>query len=200
VEKSLQPRRGRGLSGISKADGASTTIPGRVSIHARDEGINERLTLGHWESDSVIYTGSGGQRLSVQTERKARFIQIHRLPSGSAQHTLDALRETICSVPQDLVKTITFDNGSEGVLHEQLGHDYFIKTFFCDTYASYQKGGVEQANSLIRRELPRGTDLRTISDQQIYAIQKRRNDTPRKILGYLTPREVLFNLPPKVVH
>ena len=150
--------------------------------------------------DSVIYNKGIKQRLSVQTERKARFVQIHRLPSGSSQDTLDALRETVASVPQELIKSITFDNGSEGALHETLRHDYGIQTYFCDPYASWQKGGVENMNRLIRRYLPRGTDLSKVTDQQIYAIQQTINDIPRKILDYLTPREVLFDLPPGVVH
>ncbi|NCS72476.1 MAG: IS30 family transposase [Candidatus Magasanikbacteria bacterium] len=177
-----------------------TNIPDRVSIHARDDGIDERITFGHWETDSIIYPGSGGQRLSVQIERKARLVRIHRLPSGNAQDTLDALRETICSVPQDLIKTITFDNGSEGVRHKTLTDDYDIWTYFADTYASWQKGSVEQVNGIIRRHLPKGTDLRTITNQQIYAIQEKLNNTPRKILGYKTPNEVFFNLSSKVVH
>jgi IS30 family transposase len=177
-----------------------TSIPGRVSIHQRDEGVEGRLELGHWESDSVIYGKSGGQRLSVQTERKSRYVKIHRLPSGSSQHTLDALRETICSVPQDLVKSITFDNGSEGALHEKLNHDYNIKTFFCDPYCSYQKGSTENNNRLVRRHIPRGTNISKLTDQEIYDTEKTINNIPRKVLGYFTPKEVLLDLSPEVVH
>lgn len=121
-------RRKRG----SRKTQTKTTISGRMSIHARDEGINERMEVGHWESDSVIYRGSGKQRLSVQTERKARYTMIHRLPSGKARDTLEALRETVGSVPQDKIKTITFDNGGEGALHQTLTHEYNIQTYFCD--------------------------------------------------------------------
>ncbi len=171
-----------------------TNIPDRISIHTRDVGIDERITFGHWETDSIIYPGSNKQRLSVQIERKARLVRIHRLPSGSAQDTLEALRETICSVPQDMIKTITFDNGGEGAKHKALTDDYNIQTFFADAYASWQKGTVEQTNGIIRKYLPRGTDLRTISNQQIYAIQEKLNNTPRKVLGYLTPNEVFSNM------
>jgi len=73
------------------------------------------------------------------------------------------------------------DNGSEGALHETLRHDYGIQTYFCDPYASWQKGGVENMNRLIRRYLPRGTDLSKVTDQQIYAIQQTINDIPRKV-------------------
>jgi len=196
----LPTKRERRRRHGSRRSKAKTPIPDRVSIHARDEGAGMRLTTGHWETDSVIYPGSGGQRLSVQKERKARYVMIHRLPSGKARDTLDALRESVASVPQDLWKTITFDNGSEGAMHRTLTDEYGIDTYFCDPYASWQKGAVEQANSLIRRRLPRGTDLRTITDQDIHDLQERLNDTPRKVLGYRTPREVLFVLPPEVVH
>lgn len=196
----LPSKRARRRKHGSRVKHNKTSIPERVSIHVRDPGIDDRLTIGHWESDSVIYPGSGGERLSVQTERKARYTTIHRLPSGNAQDTLDALRETVASMPQDLVKSITFDNGGEGARHQVLTHDYNIQTYFADPYKSWQKGTVEQTNGLIRRHLPRGTDLRSISNQQIYDLQEKLNNTPRKILGYLTPKEVLFNLSPQVVH
>jgi IS30 family transposase len=198
--KYLPTKRGRRKKRGTRNKQRKTCIPERISIHARDEGIDERLTLGHWESDSVNYASSGGQRLSVQTERKARFVQIHRLPSGKAPDTTDAIRESIASLPQDVWKTITFDNGGEASEHQKLRHDYNIETYFCDPYASWQKGTVEQTNGLIRRHLPRGTDLRTITDKEIYDIQEQLNNTPRKILNYRTPREVLFDLLPEVVH
>lgn len=186
--------------GTRRKQTKTTSIPGRVSIHLRDECIEERKTLGHWETDSVIYNKGTKQRLSVQTERKARYVMIHRLPSGKALDTLAAIQDSICQIPQDLWKSITWDNGSEGALHQKLTQDYDIQTFFCDPYASWQKGTVENMNRLIRRSLPRSTDLSHISNQTIYAIQERLNNTPRKILGYKTPREVLFDLSPEVVH
>ena len=125
---------------------------------------------------------------------------IHRLPSGKALDTLAAIQDSICQIPQDLWKSITWDNGSEGTLHQTLTQDYDIQTFFCDPYSSWQKGSVENMNRLIRRALPRSVDLSTISNQTIYAIQERLNNTPRKVLGYRSPREVLFDLSPEVVH
>lgn len=147
---SAQPKRQhRG----TRTKQTKSTIPGRVSIHTREEGINQRLTRGHWETDSVVYNKGVKQRLSVQTERKARYVLLHRLPSGTAQDTLDAIRESIASVPQDYWKSITFDNGSEGALHQNLSQDYGVQTFFCDPYSSWQKGTVENMNGLIRRHL-----------------------------------------------
>ncbi len=188
-------RRGHG----TRRPRRTPSIPDRISIDLRGEEASTRETLGHWESDSVIFPKAHKQRLSVQIERKARLVRIHRLSSGSAQDTLDALRDSIASVPQDCWKSITFDNGSEGALHATLRREYDVETLFCDPYASWQKGSVENANRIIRRYLPRSLDLSTVTDKQIYDIQERINDTPRKILGYRTPNEAFAEDDGKVV-
>ncbi len=165
-------------------------IPERISIHERPEGIEERNELGHWESDSVVFKKQR-TRISVQYERKARYVAIHRLSDGSAEETERALARSIESLPQPLFKTITFDNGSEGANHGKVRDRFDLKTYFCDPYASYQKGGVENANRIIRRYLPRETDMSRITQRDLYAIQEKINSTPRKVLGYKTPKEVL---------
>ncbi len=165
-------------------------IPERVSIHTRPEGINERKEFGHWETDSMVFSKQR-ERLSVQYERKARYVAIHRLSNGTAEATEEALQDSIQSLPQDLWKTLTFDNGGEGANHSNLREQYGIQTYFCDPYASWQKGGVENTNRIIRRYLPRNTDMSKITQQDIYDIQERINNTPRKILGYKTPKEVM---------
>ena len=167
-----------------------THIPGRISIHERPEGINQRKEIGHWETDSMVFTKQK-ERLSVQYERKAKYVIIHRLPNGTAEATEEALNDSIQSLPQDIWKTVTFDNGGEGARHSSLKIHYGIKTYFCDPYASWQKGGVENVNRIIRRYLPRLTDMNNITQQDIYEIQEKINNTPRKILNYKTPKEVL---------
>lgn len=165
-------------------------IPNRVSIHERPGSINERKEIGHWETDSMVFSKQR-ERLSVQYERKARYVIIHRLSNGSAEETEQALHDSIQSFPQPMWKTITSDNGGEGATHGKLKEAFNLQTYFCDPYASWQKGGVENANRIIRRFLPRGTDMSRITDQDIYAIQQKINATPRKILGYKTPAEIL---------
>jgi IS30 family transposase len=131
------------------------------------------------------------ERLSVQYERKAKYVMIHRLSDGTAEATEEALHDSIQSLPQNLWKTLTFDNGGEGANHTVLRKSYDIKTFFCDPFSSWQKGGVENANGIVRRFLPRSTNLSMISDYDILQIQRTINQTPRKSLGYRTPAEVL---------
>lgn len=167
-----------------------TLIPERISIHERSEGINERKEVGHWETDSMVFSKQR-ERVSVQIERKARYVVMHRLSDGTAGATEGALHDAIQSLPQDLWKTLTFDNGGEGANHTALRTAYDIKTFFCDPYSSWQKGGVENVNGIVRRFLPRNTDMSSITQQDIYEIQERINSTPRKILGYKTPKEVM---------
>ena len=106
--------------------------------------------------------------------------------------TLEALKQTIESLPDNLAQSITFDNGTEGAKHQELKRDYDVKTYFCDTYAAWQKGGVENMNGLLRQYLPRKTNLVTISKDQIYEIQEMLNSRPRKGLNYQTPNEKLI--------
>ena len=165
-------------------------IPERISIHARPEEIETRIELGHWETDSVVFSKQR-ERLSVQYERKSRYVTIHRLSNGSAEETESALEQSIESFSQPIWKTITFDNGGEGARHMNLRNRYGVRTYFCDPYASWQKGGVENSNRIIRRYLPLKTDMSKITHADVYAIQEKINNTPRKILAYKTPKEVL---------
>ncbi len=165
------------------------TISDRISIHQRPEEINLKTQYGHWESDTVICKGHHG--ISVQYERKSMLTKIHKLPNLKAESTYEAITQTIDSLPLYLVKTITFDNGTENVKHTQLKENFPIQTYFCDPYSSWQKGGVENTNGLIRQYLPRKTELDKITDEDINTIQESLNNRPRKSLDYLTPNEII---------
>lgn len=170
-------------------------IPERISIHLRPEYIGERKRYGDWESDSVIFSKQKTV-LSVQIERKSKLIRMHKVANKSAEETANALTKTAESVPIDLFKTITFDNGTENVKHTDIKREYGVETYFCDPFASWQKGGVENANKLIRHYLPRNTDLSKLTDRDIYEIQEKLNNRPRKCLNYISPNEVIN----RVVH
>lgn len=165
-------------------------IPERISIHARPEAINGRHRVGDWESDTMVFRKQA-EGLSVQYERKCQLTRFHRIRDRSAVATEQAIAQTVDTLPQWIFKSMTFDNGGEGACHVQLRDRLDMATYFCDAYASWQKGGVENANGLIRRYLPRMTKLATVSDDELQAIQERLNDRPRKSLGYRTPNEAL---------
>lgn len=170
-------------------------IPERVSIHLRPKYITERKRYGDWESDSMIFSNQR-QILSVQSERKSKLIRMHKVANKTAEETKNVLMRTAESVPKELFLTITFDNGTEGSKHTEIKEEYGVDTYFCDPFASWQKGGVENANKLIRHYLPRNTDLSKLTDRDIYEIQEKLNDRPRRCLGYRSPNEVIH----QVVH
>lgn len=165
-------------------------IPERVSIHLRPNIINERKRTGDWETDTMKFKKQKSG-LSVQYERKLMLARIHKVKDGTAEETQTAITKSIESLPQELFKSLTLDNGKEGVCHTRIRDDYSIATYFCDPYSSWQKGGVENLNGLIREYLPRETDMATITDEDIHRIQERLNNRPRKKLGYLTPNKAL---------
>lgn len=169
---------------------AKTLLKERISIHARPEEINQRKEFGHWESDSMVFSKQH-EGLSVQYERSLQLVRINKIANRSAQETEDALRNSIESLPVGSFKTLTFDNGGEGAHHMIIRDEFEIDTFFCDPYASWQKGGVENVNGLIRQYLPRKADLSKVSHRDIYLIQERLNNRPRKGLGYKTPNQKL---------
>lgn len=170
-------------------------IPKRKSIHKRPNYVDERKRYGDWESDSVIFSKQK-TILSVQSERKSKLIRMHKAVNKSSEETANALVRTIESLPKELFKTITFDNGTENVKHIKIKKEYGIETYFCDPFASWQKGGVENANKLIRHYLPRNTNLLKLTDRDIYEIQEKLNNRPRKCLNYQTPNEVINKVVP----
>ena len=113
----------------------------------------------------------------MQYERSIQLTHLTKVPDKSAEATNGALRELIETLP---VKSLTLDRGSEGADHWKLRLEYGIDTYHCDPYCSWQKGGVENLNGLIRQYLPKGTDLSLFNHHQIYAIQEKLNNRPRK--------------------
>lgn len=174
----------------SRKNRVINTVPERVSIHERPRVIDKKTRLGDWESDSVKFTKQK-TALSVQYERKSMLARITKVENLGKDETFRAITESIDSLPQYLWNSITFDNGGEGARHTELKTNYNIGTYFCDAYASWQKGGVENLNGLIRQYLPRKTNLGIMTQSEITAIQEKLNNRPRKGLGYLTPNEFI---------
>jgi len=168
-------------------------------IKYRPKKISERQEFGHWESDSIV-SRKAKSALSVQIERTSRLVRITKVNNMTATETEEAIRLQIDCLSSEVFKSITFDNGSEGANHWKIRNEFNIETYFCDSYCSWQKGSVENTNGLIRRYFPKGTNFETITRQQIYGIQERLNNRPRKILGYKTSSEVWKELTGRVVH
>lgn len=166
-------------------------IKHRVSLTERPAAADHRRQPGHWEADLMLFA-KYGQAVLVTHERTSRLTHIVRQPNKAAAPVADALHRQFQELPKPLRRSITFDNGTEFAYHYRLTQDLGIKTYFCDRYAPWQKGGVENAIGRLRRALPRKADLASMPQSELDTIVERYNQTPRKCLGYKTPNEV-FN-------
>ena len=164
-------------------------IPDRVSIQQRPQPATLRIQLGHWEGDTMEGRRRDKDGIQVEVERLARKILASKVNRVAAAETLEAQRRNFAGIPQSLRRTITFDNGRENVSHHRL-HALGLATYFTDGYAAWQKGSVEHAIGLIRRYLPKGTSLKTVTQEELDDIVEEINTRPRKVLNYNTPNEV----------
>jgi transposase, IS30 family len=160
-----------------------------VPITQRPDEVNTRETLGHWESDSVV--GSDRKAgLKVVVERASRLVNISLMDDKTAKETKKVILRRLANHPEELVQSITYDNGSENVLHNDINEKLGAQSFFCEPYHSWEKGSVEQVNGLIRRFFPKGTDFNNLTTTDINRVEKLLNNRPRKCLNYRTPYEV----------
>ena len=161
------------------------TIKDRASIHDRPKTIESRGEAGHWEGDLIICKCT--RPVLVLHERKSRVTLAARLTGKTAAETISAMLAVFGRIDPHLRRSITFDNDTAFAQHGLLRTMRDMTTWFCDAYASWQKGGVENANGRLRRWLPRHLDIDRISDQDIQEIVLTTNLTPRKCLGFKTP-------------
>ncbi len=119
------------------------------------------------------------------------LVRIHKAANKTAEENEQALMKTLEDLPPEYAKSVTFDNGLENVCHTNIRDTFNLETFFCKAYAAWQKGGVENTIGIIRRHLPRSADLAKLTDYDIYIIQEKINNRPRKKLNFKTPNEVL---------
>jgi IS30 family transposase len=167
------------------------TIAEKTHISQRSCDADARATVGHWEADLVICKRS--RPVLVLHERKTRITLMSRLAGKSAGETIAAMMATFRRLDPKMRGSITFDNDTCFARHMLLHGMLSATTYFCDAYASWQKGGIENANGRIRRWLPRGTDLEEINEADIQEIAMTINLTPRKCLGYRSPVEAFLS-------
>ena len=158
-------------------------IPNRISIWQRFSGATNRTRYGHWEVDAVVSPRGKSGYLSVIQERKTKLVKIFKCSSMSCFEHVKKHKEVVLNFK---VLSMTFDNGIENKHHQKLG----IPTFFCDPYSSWQKGGVENVNKMIRRYIPKGTDISKLPVGYIQWVENKINNKPRKILHYKTALEM----------
>lgn len=178
---------GRSVNKLSK-------IKNAISITRRHFLVNTRSTLGHWEGDLVEGVRSDHKTLSVEVERVTRFVKLSLLPSKKSAAKSYALTRSFQLIPKRARKTVTVDNGPENSSHQRWTVELGIKVYFCAPYHSWEKGTVENMNGRIRRYIPKGMSIEALTENDTIALEEILNNTPRKCLGYKTPKEKMREL------
>jgi IS30 family transposase len=128
-------------------------------------------------------------------ERSTRFLLLLHLPNDhGALAVEEAMRKAIKTLPTELARSITWDQGSEMVSHQNFTITTGVPIYFCDPHSPWQRGSNENTNGLLRQYLPKDTDLSKYSADDLAAIQRSLNGRPRKTLGYKMPIEKLAEL------
>ncbi len=164
------------------------------SIDSRPLEVNARLTVGHWEDDSIVSSLTIPVGLRTTLERKSGVVFIDK----ARDHTMaEANRITLKRfgrLPPHVRQTLTRDRGPENLGHEILEKKLGIRVFFAHAYSSYERGSNENGNGLIRRFFPKKTDFRTVPEKEIRLVEYLLNSRPRKRLGWKTPYQVFYEL------
>ena len=184
----LRARPKRGLVHGRKA-AQKAKIPDRVSIHDRPAHVATREEFGHLEGDLTFFTDNQSMNLGVIVERKTRLVQLIKNESKHAIVVMKGMFNKLAELPDYARKSITFDNGLEFVKHTALKRFMGMETYFCDKHSPWQKGQVEQTNSMLHRYLPKNSNLKEVTHEQIKFIENKFNNRPRKCLGFRTPYE-----------
>jgi IS30 family transposase len=168
-----------------RADGRGH-IPGMVMISERPAEVADRAVPGHWEGDLVL--GEGGRSaVGTLVERTTRFVLLlHLRGDRSAAAVEAAMRTAMGSLPVELRRSITWDQGAEMAKHAEFTVATEIPIYFCDPHSPWQRGSNENTNGLLRQYLPKGMDLSSVTASELRDIQRSLNGRPRKTLSYMT--------------
>ena len=170
--------------------GRGEKIPNRVDIAKRPTVVSRRKRYGDWEAD-LIQGGAGSGFLLSVYERKSRIGRLHLLPDKSSAETMKGIVTVLHGLK---VSTITYDNGLEFAMHELVNELLECESYFCKPYRSWEKGGVENYNGLVRQYFPKGHDFAIITPERLLEVEDEINNRPRNILAYQSPNDLLDHL------
>jgi IS30 family transposase len=178
-----------------------------IMISQRPAEAADRAVPGHSEGDLIL--GLGSSAIGTLVERTTRFTMLLHLPrlaghadalrikngpalaGHGAEAVRDAITRTIITLPEELRRSLTWDQGAEMAQHARLKIDAGIQVYFCDPHSPWQRGTNENTNGLLRQYFPKGTDLSAHSAEELAAVAAALNSRPRKTLGWKTPAEAL---------
>ena len=166
-----------------------STIKDAVRIDERPEEVKGRLIPGHWEGD-LIMGKDHGSAIGTLNERSSRTVIIVHLKAKDATSVRKAFEEEFKSIPAQMKKSLTYDNGTEMSQHKLFTKNSKVDVYFAHPYSPWERPTNENSNGLIRDYFPKGTDFNTISKKRLKEVQNELNERPRKVLDMCTPKEV----------
>jgi IS30 family transposase len=179
-------RRRRGHS-ISNGQGQ---LRGTLHISQRPAEAEDRAVPGHWEGD--LLCGKRMTAIATLVERHSRFVMLVELPHGhSADVVADALARHITALPQQLRRSLTWDQSKEMAAHARFRVTTGVPVYFCDPRSPWQRGSNENTNGLLRQYCPKRSDLAPFSQADLDAVAAELNGRPRQTLGWMTPSQAL---------
>lgn len=202
------PQKGKRKKKEKDTDKPSVALNNRRgrSIDGRPAAINARQTYGHWEMDTVVSAKEGGKAcLLVLTERMTReqiLLKAKDKRTPSIVHALDKLERRYGSAAfREAFQTLTCDNGTEfldqeGIERSRLTKKQRTTLYYCHPYSAYERGTNENANRLIRRFFPKGTDFGKVTQKQVQFVQDFINNYPRKLFGGMSCKQYKETLGP----
>jgi transposase, IS30 family len=165
-------------------------IEGKKSIHSRNEEANNRTEFGHWEGDLVESKGRDAYIVTL-VERKTGYTLSSKLESKKSDLCVKAITEAFGETPNNMIKSITFDNGKEFSEFKTLEELLETEIYFADPYCSWQRGTNENTNGLLRQYLPKKKSFKSLTENSLKSIINRLNKRPRKRLGFVSPFEAV---------
>ncbi len=189
----LLPRHKRTRGRHRRKDGGrwAERIHRRVSIAKRPKSVDARQCIGHWEADTMAFSKQQ-EAVLVLFERRSRFTILCLQKDKSSAAAVNTMGDVLKAFAPAKRRSVTMDNGPEFTKHYLLSDQLGVKTWFCDPRSPWQKGGVENTIGRLRRFLPTKTDPANLAAADFLRLSEQHNSTPRKCLGFLTPKEVFL--------
>jgi transposase, IS30 family len=160
-------------------------------IGERPAEVEDRAQLGHWEGD-LIMGPHNRSAIGTLIERNTRFVILLAFPAAipTAGAVRDAITTAFTGLPTGLRRTLTWDQGKELALHQQITASTGTRVFFCDAHAPWQRGSNENANGLLRDYFPKRTDLSVHTPAELRRVALELNQRPRKTLDWSRPADL----------